>query len=139
MRRSLHILLFLLVALSATAQRVRCNAPRTVETGSRFQIEYVIEGSDVSAFELGRVPDGLEIIGGPFQSEMSSYQVVNGHYSGSTTVSISYVAVATRNGNILIPPAHVIARKTAYNLGERPCACRGRICATEQQCGCATA
>ena len=109
MRRSLHILLFLLVALSATAQRVRCNAPRTVETGSRFQIEYVIEGSDVSAFELGRVPDGLEIIGGPFQSEMSSYQVVNGHYSGSTTVSISYVAVATRNGNIVIPPAHVIA------------------------------
>lgn len=109
MRRSLHILLFLFLALTASAQRVRCNAPRTVETGNRFQIEYVIEGSDVSAFELGRVPDGLEIIGGPFQSEMSSYQVVNGHYSGSTTVSISYVAVATRSGNIVIPPAHIIA------------------------------
>lgn len=111
MKRILPVFIFLLLALTAAAQRVRCNAPGTVEEGSRFQIEYVIDGSDVSSFELGRIPNGIEIIGGPFQSEVSSYQFVNGHYSGSTTVTISYIAVATKGGNVVIPPAHVVANR----------------------------
>jgi tetratricopeptide (TPR) repeat protein len=80
-----------------------------VEVGSKFQIEYVIDASDVSAFRLGNIPEGIEILYGPNQSEVSSYQYVNGHLSGSTTVTVSYVAMATRGGNFTIPPAMVVA------------------------------
>jgi tetratricopeptide (TPR) repeat protein len=80
-----------------------------VEVGSKFQIEYVIDASDVSAFRLGNIPEGIEILYGPNQSEVSSYQYVNGHLSGSTTVTVSYVAMATHGGNFTIPPAMVVA------------------------------
>ncbi|GJG35520.1 hypothetical protein PRLR5107_12340 [Prevotella lacticifex] len=80
-----------------------------MEVGSKFQIEYVIDASDVSAFRLGNIPEGIEILYGPNQSEVSSYQYVNGHLSGSTTVTVSYVAMATRGGNFTIPPAMVVA------------------------------
>ncbi|GJG52809.1 hypothetical protein PRLR5064_20310 [Prevotella lacticifex] len=80
-----------------------------MEVGSKFQIEYVIDASDVSAFRLGNIPEGIEILYGPNQSEVSSYQYVNGHLSGSTTVTVSYVAMATRGGNFTTPPAMVVA------------------------------
>ncbi|GJG67430.1 hypothetical protein PRLR6025_08990 [Prevotella lacticifex] len=80
-----------------------------MEVGSKFQIEYVIDASDVSAFRLGNIPEGIEILYGPNQSEVSSYQYVNGHLSGSTTVTVSYVAMATHGGNFTIPPAMVVA------------------------------
>lgn len=118
MRRSLHIfymLLLLLVSATASAQRIHCSAPRSVEVGSKFAIEYVIEASDVSAFHLGNMPEGVEILYGPSQSEVSSYQWVNGHMSGSTQVTISYIAMATRGGNYTIPPAHIIANGRRMN------------------------
>lgn len=110
MRLRQYILyIFLLVTTTISAQRVHCSAPRSVEVGSKFQIEYVIDASDVSAFRLGNIPEGIEILYGPNQSEVSSYQYVNGHLSGSTTVTVSYVAMATRGGNFTIPPAMVVA------------------------------
>lgn len=109
MRLRQYILyIFLLVTTTISAQRVHCSAPRSVEVGSKFQIEYVIDASDVSAFRLGNIPEGIEILYGPNQSEVSSYQYVNGHLSGSTTVTVSYVAMATRGGNFTIP-AMVVA------------------------------
>ncbi|WP_223926053.1 BatD family protein [Prevotella lacticifex] len=110
MRLRQYILyIFLLVTTTISAQRVHCSAPRSVEVGSKFQIEYVIDASDVSAFRLGNIPEGIEILYGPNQSEVSSYQYVNGHLSGSTTVTVSYVAMATHGGNFTIPPAMVVA------------------------------
>ena len=110
MRLRQYILyIFLLVTTTISAQRVHCSAPRSVEVGSKFQIEYVIDASDVSAFRLGNIPEGIDILYGPNQSEVSSYQYVNGHLSGSTTVTVSYVAMATRGGNFTIPPAMVVA------------------------------
>ncbi len=109
MKRTLYILVFLLMVLTVRAQHVRCSAPKSVEVGSKFQIEYTIEASDVSAFEMGRIPAGVEVLYGPSHSEMSNYQFVNGHMSGSTTVSISYIVMATRGGNITFPPAHIVA------------------------------
>lgn len=110
MRLRQYILyIFLLVTTTISAQRVHCSAPRSVEVGSKFQIEYVIDASDVSAFRLDNIPEGIEILYGPNQSEVSSYQYVNGHLSGSTTVTVSYVAMATRGGNFTIPPAMVVA------------------------------
>lgn len=115
MKRSFYILVFLLLAVSVRAQHVRCNAPRSVEVGSKFQIEYTIEASDVSSFEMGRMPEGMEVLYAPRHSEVSSFQYVNGHMSSSTIVTVSYVLMATRSGNMVIPPARVVANGRHLN------------------------
>lgn len=110
MNKSLYIiLLFLACVLPANAQHVRCEAPRTVEAGTKFQIEYSVAASDVSSFRIDHMPAGIEVYYGPSRSEMSSYQYVNGQLSGSTTVSVSYVVAATHGGTITLPTAHVVA------------------------------
>lgn len=115
MKRILYILILLLVAVSMQAQHIRCSAPRSVEVGEAFPIEYTIEGYDVTSFELGHLPSGIEVLSGPRQSEMSNYQYVNGHMSGRTTFTISYIVAATRGGNITIPPARVGANGRRIN------------------------
>lgn len=117
MNRYLYLLVLLMMSAVAKAQHVSCNAPRNVEVGSKFQIEYTIEASDVSSFELGKLPEGVNILYGPSHSTMSSYQYVNGHMSGSTTVTVSYIVMATQSGNITFPPAHIVANGRRISSG----------------------
>lgn len=102
-----YILAFLLVttAYFLHAQRVQVAAPRHVMVGEEFQIEYTINTRDVRNFRLGSLPSGLEYHSGPYRSEQSSFQIVNGHTTSSSSVSIIYILMARRGGSFTIPPA----------------------------------
>ena len=101
-------ILYLLMACAAIyAQRLSVHAPSHVNVGEQFQIEYEVNTQDVRGIHPGRMPEGIEILYGPSMSSQSSFQMVNGHTSSSSTVTYSYIAVATKKGTFTIPAAQV--------------------------------
>jgi len=96
------------------------SAPRHIGVGEQFQIEYSINTQNVRNFHLKNIPDGIEILYGPSRSEQSSYQIVNGHMSSSSSVTYSFVAVAKAKGNYALPVAYVsIGGKTISSASYR--------------------
>ncbi len=108
MKRYSCIILLLVASLAIFAQRLTVHAPSHVSVGEQFQIDYEVNTQDVRGIHLGRVPDGIEILYGPSMSSQSSFQMVNGHTSSTSTVTYSYIAVATRKGSYVIPSAQVL-------------------------------
>ncbi|MDD6553026.1 MAG: BatD family protein [Prevotellaceae bacterium] len=112
-RRYRHIILSLLLAwllpVVAVAQ-IQVSAPSHVAAGENFRLAYTINTDDVEDFRCGAVPGGLEVIAGPYQSSQSSFQVINGHTSSSSSVTITYTLYAAKDGSFTIGPAHAIVR-----------------------------
>ena len=95
----------MLAATFGWAQGIRISAPHQVGVGEQFQIEYVVNSQDVRSFHPGNIPDGIEIIYGPSTSTQSSFQMVNGHTSSSSSTTITYIARAKKQGAFTLPAA----------------------------------
>lgn len=106
MRKLYSILILQIVVAVASAQRVTVNMPSHVAVGEQFQIEYSVNTQDVHSFNPGHMPDGVELLYGPSTSSQSSFQIINGHTSSSSSVTYTYVAVATKKGTFTLPAAH---------------------------------
>lgn len=105
--------LFLICHLSfssAVAQTLTANAPSQVAVGEQFRLTYTINTQDASNFRAGNIPDAFEVLMGPSTSSQSSFQMVNGHTSQSSSITFTYICVATKNGTFTIPPAHITAK-----------------------------
>lgn len=104
MKKVFSLYIFLLLSIAICAQGVQVTAPSTVATGENFRVEYHVSSDDVSEVRFnGSIPDGLEEIAGPYVSTQSSYQIINGHTSSSSSARISYVFYAAKAGNYIIP------------------------------------
>lgn len=108
-RRIIHIFVFTLmlaaVVLASQAQIV-VSVPSHVEAGENFRLSYTINTQDVDEFRAGSIPGGLELIAGPYTSQQSSYRMVNGHTSSSSSITFTYTLYAAKDGSFTIPPAH---------------------------------
>lgn len=109
MRRLFTFLIVCLcVSLSVLADNVTltANAPSSVEEGSKFRIQFTVNSQDVSNFSA---PDfnGFEVIYGPSTSSQSSYQIINGHTSHTSSITYSYVVLASHPGNFTISSASI--------------------------------
>jgi len=93
------------VALASQAQIV-VSVPSHVEAGENFRLSYTINTQDVDEFRAGSIPGGLELIAGPYTSQQSSYRMVNGHTSSSSSITFTYTLYAAKDGSFTIPPAH---------------------------------
>ena len=109
MKRFSIFVLFLTVAVALSAQQLTGRAPSQVAVGEQFRLTYTVNTQDVQSFRAGMIPDELEILMGPSTSSQSSYQLVNGHMSSSSSVTYTYIVVASKQGSFVIPPAHVTA------------------------------
>ena len=67
---------------------------------------------------MGGVQDGLEVIAGPYTSSQSSYQMINGHTSSSSSVTITYTLYAAKNGSFTIGASHALVG--GKRLSSRP-------------------
>ena len=90
------------------AQHISVSAPSHVAAGENFRVAYTINTSDVEEFRMGGVQDGLEVIAGPYTSSQSSYQMINGHTSSSSSVTITYTLYAAKNGSFTIGASHAV-------------------------------
>lgn len=107
MKRTYFLQVFLLLcALVVNAQGIQVSAPSHVAVGENFRISYTVNTQSVEDFRAGNVPAGLEVIAGPYTSQQSSYQFVNGHTSSSSMITYTYTLYADKAGSYVIPGAH---------------------------------
>lgn len=106
-RRSLLILSLLLLALIAKAQSLVVSAPGHVTLGENIRVTYSISSASAKNFRIGNMPDGLELIAGPYESQQSSFQMINGHTSSSSSTTYTLILCSVKNGTFVIPAAHV--------------------------------
>ena len=92
----------------AGAQTLTGSAPSHVAVGEQFRLTYTVNTQNVSDFHAGDIPEELEVLIGPNRSMQSSYQMINGHTSSSSSITYTYIVCATKNGTFTIPPAQVV-------------------------------
>lgn len=92
---------------------VRVSGGNTVEAGTRFQVEYVLEAS-CEDFECNMSVNGIRLISGPFSSSYMSRQVVNGKSTVSNTTTYTYVLMAEKEGTYTLPVAKAVADGKTY-------------------------
>ena len=102
----LIISLFNFYIATMVAQQITGRAPSQVAVGEQFRLTYTVNTDDVSGFRAGNIPDAFDVLMGPSTSTQSSYQMVNGHTSSSSSVTYTYILSATKNGSFTIPAAH---------------------------------
>lgn len=107
-RFTIILMILMSVSINAVAQHLKVSAPSHVAAGENFRVAYTINARDVEEFRMGNVPDGLEVIAGPYTSQQSSYQMINGHTSSSSSVTITYTLYAAKNGVFTIGSSQVL-------------------------------
>ena len=93
----------------AVAQTLTGHAPSQVSVGEQFRLTYTINTQDVKGFRAGNIPEALEVLMGPSTSRQSSFQMVNGHTSSTSSITYTYIISANKAGTYTIPPAHATA------------------------------
>ena len=93
----------------AQSQTLTANAPSHVAVGEQFRLSYTLNTQDVTDFRMGDVPDAFEVLMGPSRSSQSSFQIINGHTTQSSSITFTYIVVAVKNGTFTIPAAHATA------------------------------
>ena len=106
----LTVIILMLAGVRVVAQEITftAQAPKAVAVGERFRITYKINARD--AKEL-RAPDmkSLQILSGPNTSSQSSFTIINGRSENSTTITYTYIAVATEQGDVELDGATIKA------------------------------
>ena len=103
-------LLLLLMPVLTYAQdpTLKVSAPRQVTVGQKFQVvfESNAEGKNFAAPSF----EGFNVVGGPFQSSSSSFQMVNGSMSHSVTITYTYALMAYQEGTFHIGQASLTVK-----------------------------
>ena len=109
MRAMMLIVLSLLWVGEAAAQKFTASAPQQVAAGQQFRLSYTVTTQDVSGFRIGKFPDEIEVLMGPSTSSQSSFQIINGRTTQSSSITYTYILCATKNGTFTLPAATVTA------------------------------
>lgn len=114
----IRIILFLLLTavLSTYAQTVRLQAPDVCEVGRRINVSYIVDTQDVDDIQVGEFP-GFELLYGPSTSSQSSFQMINGKTTHSSTITFTYVLLAEKEGDHTLPVASVKANGKTIRSG----------------------
>jgi putative batD protein len=105
MKRLLLFIFISLIEQLVLAQAIQVSAPRQVKAGENFRVAFTISTQDVNGFKIGTIPNGLELITGPYTSMQSSVQNINGKVSSSSSVTYTYTLYAAKNGSYTISPS----------------------------------
>ncbi len=119
MVRKLNIIIScLFFAMHSFAQvKVTLKAPSQVEEGRNVTVSYTVDTQDVKDFQVGDFP-GFEVLYGPTQSRQSSYSIINGKSSQSSSITFSYTLLATKAGTYKLPAATVKSGGKEYKSNQ---------------------
>ena len=99
--------------LSAQEPQLSVQAPRSVPAGQAFEVVYTINVRGAKSFQAPSF-EGLDILYGPYQSQSSSFQFVNGRQSQSFNLSFTYGLQATQEGSITVEAASIVVDGKTY-------------------------
>lgn len=105
MKRFKYILILSLLCLAniTLAQvRVTINAPHQAFVGQRIQVSYTASTQDVEDYSISDFP-GFDVLYGPSTSRQSSYSMINGKTTSSSTLTFSYTLMPTKEGTHKLP------------------------------------
>lgn len=98
--------LFVVAFASALAQTVTLQAPEVCEVGQRINISYKVDTQDVDDIQVGNF-SGFDLLYGPSTSSQSSFQMINGKTTHSSSLTFTYVLLAKKEGEYKLPAASV--------------------------------
>ena len=114
MKRLFVLFSFFLFLLPLWAQvRITVQAPSDVVEGDRFRVSYVVNTQDVDNFNVDNW-EGLVELFGPSQSRSSSFSMVNGKTTSSSTITFTYTVTTEKAGTFHIPAATVVSGGKTY-------------------------
>lgn len=116
MKKNRIVILFslLMVIRTLTAQvNVRVQAPSEVVEGDRFRVSYVVNTQDIDDFSVGEF-QGVTVDFGPTTSRSSSYSMVNGKTTSSSSTTFTYTLSAHTAGSYHMPAATVTSGGKTY-------------------------
>lgn len=106
----LPVLLLLVAGVQAFADDLTftAQAPQAVVLGERFRITYRVNTRDAKEF---RAPDmkSIQVITGPATSTSSSTTFMNGKVESTTTITYTFTAAATQEGDVQLDGATIKA------------------------------
>ena len=98
------------------AQTVRLQAPGQCEVGRPITVRYIVDTQDVEDIQVGKF-SGFEVMFGPATSSQSSFTIVNGHTSQSSSITFSYTLMPQKTGTYRLPAATVVAKGKSIKSG----------------------
>ena len=108
MKRLLTLTLLLLSGFSVSFSQIslKIQAPTQTEVGQRIRVSYVANTTSVEDIQVGDFP-GFDVLYGPSTSSSSSFTMINGKTSQSSTLTFTYTLAATSSGVHRLPVATI--------------------------------
>lgn len=106
------LLMFLGISAKADDVTFTANAPKAVEVGEQFRLQFVLNAKG-SNFTEPDIAD-FQVLSGPNTSSSSSIQWVNGNMSQSVTNTYTFILLAEKEGTFTIPSATIKSGGKTY-------------------------
>lgn len=84
------------------------SAPDVVAVGDQFRLSYTVTTQNVRDFRVASIK-GFDVLMGPSRSQQTSMQVINGQASSTSSITFTYILMATKEGDFTIPGATITA------------------------------
>lgn len=84
------------------------SAPDVVAVGDQFRLSYTVTTQKVRDFRAPSIK-GFDVLMGPSRSEQSSVQIINGQTTSTSSITFTYILMATLEGTFSIPGATITA------------------------------
>lgn len=109
-------IIFLWIVLTAVCATVfadekvsfTASAPDAVAVGDQFRLSYTVTTQKVRDFRAPSIK-GFEVLMGPSRSQQSSVQRINGQTTSTSSITFTYILMATAEGDFTIPGATITA------------------------------
>lgn len=109
-------LIFLWIALVVVSLQALANdkvsftasAPDAVAVGDQFRLAYTVTTQKVRDFRAPSIK-GFDVLMGPSRSQQSSVQIINGVSTSTSSITFTYILMATTEGSFTIPGATITA------------------------------
>ena len=102
------------VLTTQAAIQVKASAPSVVEEGEQFRLSFTINTQDITDFNFPSLKE-FSVDLGPSRSSQSSFQMINGRTTQSSSVTYTYILSALKAGTYTIPAATVTISGKKYS------------------------
>jgi len=118
MKRLYAILTLLLIFAEFLSAQVtlKIQAPSVTEVGRRIRVSYVANTQDVDDIQVGDFP-GFNVLYGPSTSSSTSFSMINGKTTQSSSMTFTYMLVAKEEGKFTLPAATIKVDGKSYKSG----------------------
>lgn len=84
------------------------SAPEAVAVGDQFRLSYTVTTQNVRDFRVPSIK-GFDVLMGPSRSQQNSVQIINGKTTSTSSITFTYILMATAEGDFTIPGATITA------------------------------